>query len=122
MDRACVAVLLVSADFLTSKFILGEEVEALEREIAAYCGARFAVACASGSDALYLALRAADIAPGDEVDVEQELARRLHPHGVYVSRSPVRGRVKEVNEEFGLVLVEPLREELSVAAWLPAPI
>ncbi len=51
----------------SQKFILGEEVEKLEQEIAAYCGARFAVGCASGSDALSLALMALEIQPGDEV-------------------------------------------------------
>jgi len=48
-------------------FILGEEVEALEKELAAYCGVRFAVACASGTDALYLALLALGIGRGDQV-------------------------------------------------------
>jgi len=48
-------------------FILGPEVEAFEREVAAYLGARFAVSCASGSDALVLALEASDVGPGDEV-------------------------------------------------------
>ena len=36
----------------SQKFILGEDVGKLEEEIAAYCGARYAVGCASGSDAL----------------------------------------------------------------------
>jgi len=48
-------------------FILGEEVSSLEREIAAYCECEYAVGCASGSDALILALAAAGVGPGDEV-------------------------------------------------------
>ena len=48
-------------------FILGPEVESFEREVANYCGSRFAVACASGSDALLLALMAFEVGPGDEV-------------------------------------------------------
>jgi dTDP-4-amino-4,6-dideoxygalactose transaminase len=51
----------------SQRFILGEEVEALEHEIAAYCGTRHAVGCASGSDALILALSALGVGPGDEV-------------------------------------------------------
>ena len=48
-------------------FILGTEVEALEREIAAFTGAAAAVGCASGTDALWLALVAAGVRPGDAV-------------------------------------------------------
>jgi dTDP-4-amino-4,6-dideoxygalactose transaminase len=51
----------------SQKFILGEDVQKLEAEIASYCGAKHAVGCASGSDALFLALMAFDIRPGDEV-------------------------------------------------------
>src|SRR5215471_10695811 len=49
------------------KFILGPEVRALEQELAPYCGCAEAVGCASGSDAILLALMACEVGPGDEV-------------------------------------------------------
>jgi dTDP-4-amino-4,6-dideoxygalactose transaminase len=51
----------------SQQYILGAEVEAFEREIASYCGARDAAGCASGTDALWLALVAAGVQPGDQV-------------------------------------------------------
>lgn len=51
----------------TQRFILGPEVEQLEADISDYLGCRFAVACASGTDALILALMAAGVRAGDEV-------------------------------------------------------
>lgn len=51
----------------SQKFILGEEVRQLEASVAAYSGSRFAIGCASGSDALFLALLALDLRPGDEI-------------------------------------------------------
>lgn len=51
----------------SQRFILGPEVEQFERRFAEYCRARHAIGCASGTDALELALLALGIGPGDEV-------------------------------------------------------
>lgn len=51
----------------SGKFVLGPEVTRLEESLAAYCQAKHAIACASGSDALLLALMAIDIGFADEV-------------------------------------------------------
>ncbi len=61
IDQAIAAVLA------GQHFILGPEVEAFEREFASTCGRRFAVGCASGSDALLLSLMSLGIQPGDKV-------------------------------------------------------
>ncbi len=57
----------VTRVFESQYFILGPEVKLLEEEVAAKLGAKFAVGCASGTDALILSLMAAGIGPGDEV-------------------------------------------------------
>jgi len=48
-------------------FILGEQVTRLEAEIATYCSVKHAIGCASGSDAVLLALMAAGVGRGDKV-------------------------------------------------------
>jgi dTDP-4-amino-4,6-dideoxygalactose transaminase len=57
----------VTQVFESQYFILGPEVKLLEDEVAAKLGAKFAVGCASGTDALILSLLAAGIGKGDEV-------------------------------------------------------
>jgi dTDP-4-amino-4,6-dideoxygalactose transaminase len=61
IDEACRRVLE------SGRYILGPEVDAFEREFAAYLVVRFGVATASGTDALELALRAVGVGPGDVV-------------------------------------------------------
>ncbi len=63
VDRAIAAVLA------HGQFIMGPEVAQLEARLAAHCGARHAIGCGSGTDALLLALMALDAGPGDAVFV-----------------------------------------------------
>lgn len=51
----------------SGKFVLGPECTEVEQELARYVGVKHGIACASGSDALLLALMAYDVGPGDEV-------------------------------------------------------
>ena len=53
----------------SGRYVLGPEVEAFEREFAAFAGARHCVGVANGTDALTIALRALGVGPGDEVVV-----------------------------------------------------
>src|SRR5687767_11334097 len=59
----------VAAVLDSGRFILGPQVDAFEREFAAYCGASHAIGVANGTDALTIALRAMGVGPGDEVVV-----------------------------------------------------
>lgn len=51
----------------SSEFVNGKEIELLEQELAEYAGVKHALAVASGTDALLLALMAYDVKPGDEI-------------------------------------------------------
>ena len=53
--------------FASHKYILGPQVKELEEKIEVYCEAKYAIGCASGTDALVLALKALEIEEGDEV-------------------------------------------------------
>ncbi len=57
----------VSSVLSNTRFILGPEVKGLEEKVAAYCGAKFGIGVASGTDALLLSVRACGVKPGDEV-------------------------------------------------------
>src|SRR5262245_40886139 len=78
------------------RFILGCEVEKFESEFAEYCGAAFCVACANGTDALTLALRAAGVGPGDEVVT---VAMTCAPTATGILRAGARPVFVDVEDE-----------------------
>jgi dTDP-4-amino-4,6-dideoxygalactose transaminase len=57
----------VARVFESQYFIMGPEVQTFEEELARYVGAKYAVGCASGTDAIMLALMACGVGAGDEV-------------------------------------------------------
>ncbi len=59
---------------------------------------------------------------GQPVERGQWVAALVKPGDMRISRSPVRGKVKEINRGYGIVTIEPLLEELDVLAWLPGTV
>ncbi len=59
----------IAAVLKHGQFVLGPEVSELERQLAAFCGAKHCVSCANGTDALLLALMAEGVGEGDAVFV-----------------------------------------------------
>ncbi|MDQ1331904.1 MAG: hypothetical protein QG578_2174, partial [Thermodesulfobacteriota bacterium] len=51
----------------SGQYVLGQEVEAFEKEFAEYCGVKHSIGVGNGLDALHLIMRAMDIGSGDEV-------------------------------------------------------
>src|SRR5947207_1633032 len=79
----------------SGRFLFGPEVQQLEKSMAGLCGTQHAVACASGSDALLLALMALDIGEGDEVIIPSftffataSAVTRLNARPVFVDIDP----------------------------------
>ena len=77
------------------QFILGPEVRALEAALAAFCGARHAVSCASGTDALVMVLMAKGIGPGDAVICPSFTFTATAEVAVLVGATPVFADVEE---------------------------
>lgn len=58
------------------------------------------------------------VSAGDEVERGQWLAAIVGGGSLKASESPVRGKISRIDEHFGMVMIEPLLEELEVEAWL----
>ncbi|MEE8349604.1 MAG: DegT/DnrJ/EryC1/StrS family aminotransferase [Acidobacteriota bacterium] len=90
-----------------SSFIGGPYVKTFEENFASYCGARFAVSCASGTDALKLALMAAGVGPDEEVitvphtfvaTIEAVIAVGAHPVFVDIDKDTYNLSVSRLAE------------------------
>ena len=62
------------------------------------------------------------VAVGDEIERGQWLAAILYGGSFKTVKSPVRGKIARINAHFGMVMIEPLLEELEVLAWLPGTV
>lgn len=71
----------IQAVIESSAFILGKPVAELEEELAKYVGRKHCVACASGTDALVLALKVHNVSAGDAVFVPDFTSRKYHQCG-----------------------------------------
>lgn len=91
-------------------YILGEEVDAFEREFAAYCTTAHCVGVANGLDALTLALRSLAVGPGDEVIVPSNtyIATWLAVSAVGATPIPVEPDARH--------LLDPARVEAAISA------
>jgi dTDP-4-amino-4,6-dideoxygalactose transaminase len=92
----------------SGRYILGPEVEAFEAEFAAYLGVRFAVGVASGTEAVWLALRAAGITDGDEVIMPSLTASASVAAVVEAGARPVFAEVDEATLNLDPAKIAPL--------------
>ncbi len=93
------------------RYILGDEVSGFEAEFAAYAGAAHGIACASGTDALILALRALEIGPGDAVFTVSHTAVATVAAIELTGATPV---LLDVDDYYGLDVAQL---EATLAQW-----
>ena len=91
-----------------SNYILGEEVQTLEQELQKFTGAKYAITCSSGTDALLLALMAIDIEPGDEVITTSNTAVPTVSAIVETGADPVFCDIYESTYNINVELIESL--------------
>jgi dTDP-4-amino-4,6-dideoxygalactose transaminase len=94
------------------QYILGPEIAELEKRLSEFCGARFTLSCANGTDALILALMAKEVGPGDAVFVPSFTFVASAEVVVLVGATPV---FVDVDEDTFLMDTESLEAAISVA-------
>src|SRR3954451_5308153 len=103
----------------SGRFLLSREGEEFEREFAAFAGTKHAVGCASGTDAIELALRAAGVGPGDEVVTQ---ANTCVPTVAAVARAGATPVLCDVEPEAGTMDPESLRGAISARTRAVVPV
>lgn len=109
----------------SGQYILGPETEALEEELAKYCGVAYGVGVSSGTDALLVALMALDVGPGDLVVMTPYsffatagVVARLNAKPVFVDIDPVTYNIDpsllKASFESGAIPVEKVKAILPV--------
>src|SRR5437763_15506531 len=83
----------ISAVVRSGRYVLGPEVEAFERELAAYLGVSHVIGVANGTDALTIALRAVGVEPGDEGVVPSFTFYATPEAGGAAGATPVSGDI-----------------------------
>src|SRR3984957_4673489 len=96
LDRVC----------QTSAFVQGEEVEALEKEFAEFCGTKHCVALSSGTAALHLGLLALGVQPGDEVITTPNTFLATAEAITYCGAQPVLGDIDPAPANIDANLIE----------------
>jgi dTDP-4-amino-4,6-dideoxygalactose transaminase len=94
------------------QYILGPEIAELEKRLSEFCGARFTLSCANGTDALILALMAKGVGPGDAVFVPSFTFVASAEVVVLVGATPV---FVDVDEDTFLMDPESLEAAIDVA-------
>lgn len=100
-------------------YIGGEEVAAFEREFAAFCGARYAVGVANGTDAIELTLRAWGIGPSDEVIVPANTAVQT---ALAVTHAGARPVLVDVEPDTGLLDASAVEAALTPRTRVIVPV
>ena len=98
----------------STHYILGPEIESLEKEIAEYCGTVDAVGVSSGTDALLLSLMTLDVEPGDvrNKSAGGDKSRRLNPGvGMVVVAADAQGH----DDLFERAVASPLTDAVNRA-------
>ena len=103
----------------SQKFIMGEDTRELEQWIAEYSGTRFAIGCASGTDALFLALLAVGVLPGDRVLTTPYTFFATAGAITRVGATPIFADIDPVTYNLDPVAAKRILERHKVWVWPP---